>query len=142
MATKALSCSSATSSIAPSPTMGTYQAPLPFNSNSNSSTTSSCQSPTASSLVLALRQFAKQPHLITDDLNNLIFLYIAATGDLPIVNAKELLDLPKLPEFGQHINKIIERGLFYLLLRGAFELRKSRNFYRNFMDQIIFSNSQ
>jgi len=37
-------------------------------------------------------------------------LYIAATGDLPIVNAKELLDLPKLPEFGQHINKIMTTG--------------------------------
>lgn len=110
MATKAVSnCNSAGSSIAPSPTLGTYQAPLPFNSNSNSST-SSCSSPTASSLLLALRQFSKQPHNITDELNNLILKYIAATGDLPIVNAKDLLDLPKLPEFGQHIHKIMTTG--------------------------------
>merc|ERR1712038_915142 len=90
--------------------MGTYQAPLPFNSNSNSSTTSSCSSPTSSSLILALRQFSKPPHLITDELNALILKYIVTTGDLPIVNTKELLDLPKLPVFGQHINKIMTTG--------------------------------
>lgn len=82
-----------------------YQAPLPFNSNSNSSTTSSCNSPTSSSLVLALRKFYKSLTL-TDDLNTLVIQYIAATGDLPILSCQELTQLPKPPKFGMHINKM------------------------------------
>ena len=43
--------------------------------------------------------------MISEDLNTLVLLYIAKTGQLPIISEKELTEIPKF-KFGQYINKI------------------------------------